>query len=293
MICVRLDGGLGNQLFQYAAGRALAIRHNTGLLLDTFALNSSARGVTARSLELYHYKHASHVSQLSIFRFSKWLRFFPKLTNFVSPWHMFVEDGLGFNNEFQLLPDMTYLFGYWQSYRYFSNVECQIVSDLTPVNRMSDTSKALEEKIDSCVSVAIHVRRGDYVSLPSASELHGSLPIDYYKVAVNKISSTVTDVRYFVFSDDPNWCRENLSLDRSAIYVTHNTGADSWQDLMLMACCKHHIIANSSFSWWGAWLADHRCSVASTRMVIAPARWFSGQPHHDLSDRFPQHWIIQ
>jgi len=148
---------------------------------------------------------------------------------------------------------------------------------------------ALAKQIDLSASVALHIRRGDYVSLVSAARFHGALPLSYYMAAVARVRECVVEPKFFVFSDDQEWCRDNLQLGDSATFVGHNTGSDSWQDLVLMGRCRHHVIANSSFSWWGAWLADQRWGVPQ-RLVIAPACWFSGQPGQNLSDRFPVHW---
>ncbi len=293
MICIRLEGGLGNQLFQYATGRALAIRHSTELVLDTSALNTILPGITSRSYELGHFNLVARFAKPKECRLPSWLRHLPALSKLISPWRMYVENGLGFNPRFTSLPDNTFLVGYWQSYRYFSDVRDMLISDLTLVTPMSAASNDIAIQIESSPSVAIHVRRGDYVSLASAANLHGALPSVYYIDAVREVSQAVHGARFFVFSDDPDWCRSNLQLNNTAIYVAHNRGTDSWQDLMLMSRCRHHIIANSSFSWWGAWLADQRHRITANRFVVAPARWFSGQPYSDLSDRFPPHWIVR
>jgi hypothetical protein len=291
MICVRLDGGLGNQLFQYAAGRALALQHATGLLLDTSTLQRRARSVTPRNLELQHFQHAGHLSTPSASSLLRWAHRAARVSHWVSPWRTFVEKGVGYQGGFSALPNQTYLVGYWQSFRYFSHVADQLIAELTPAGSLSDASSAIAHQIDSNLSVALHVRRGDYVSLVAAAELHGTLPLAYYVEAMARVSETVGRARYFVFSDDVEWCRANLRLADDAVFVTHNTGTDAWQDLILMARCQHQIIANSSFSWWGAWLADQR-RPAPDHLVVAPARWFAGQPGQGLSDRFPAHWVV-
>jgi len=293
MIATRLEGGLGNQLFQYATGRALALRHRTELLLDTSALNTNMQGVTSRYFDLGHFNLVARVANSEECRIPFWLRHLPALSNWVSPWRMYVEKGLGFNPRFATLPDNTFLVGYWQSFRYFSDVADKLLNDFNQVAPMSAASNDIAMQIESSTSVAIHVRRGDYISLASAANLHGALSVDYYINAVRELSQVVQDPRFFVFSDDPDWCQTNLKLNDNAIYVTHNIGADSWQDLMLMARCRHHVIANSSFSWWGAWLADQRHCNSSSRFVVAPARWFAGQLDLDLRDRFPPHWRVR
>jgi hypothetical protein len=293
VICTRLEGGIGNQLFQYAAGRALALNHGTELLLDTSALSAQLKGVTPRNFELNHFDIGARVAKFDECLVPLWLRHIPALSHWISPWRMHVERGCNFNPRFVSLPDDTYLVGYWQSYRYFDEIADQLTDDLKIVAPLSAASTTIAKQIESSMSVAIHVRRGDYVSLASASNLHGTLSLDYYINAIRELGKSLHGARYFVFSDDPDWCQVNLPLDETAVYVTHNAGADSWQDLMLMARCQHHIIANSSFSWWGAWLADQQHPAGIDHLVYAPRRWFTAQSGLELRDRFPPHWLVR
>ncbi len=293
MIGTRLEGGLGNQLFQYAAGRALSLRHGTDLILDLSALRTNVTGVTSRRFELSSFKLNESVIKSVEPLIPSWVRHFPTFSRVISPWHIYLEKHLGFNLHFSALSDNTFLFGYWQSFHYLSTVADHLINDLTPVVSLSSASNAIAQQIDSSLSVAIHVRRGDYVSLESAANFHGALSSAYYMNAMQEVSHAVHCARYFVFSDDPDWCRANLFLDENAVFVTHNVGEDSWQDLILMSRCQHHIIANSSFSWWAAWIADKRCATNVSRLVVAPARWFAGKPDLSLSDRFPPHWLVR
>ena len=156
---------------------------------------------------------------------------------------------------------------------------------------MSEQSTDIAHRIDGTESVAVHVRRGDYVTLRSAAALHGTLPVEYYAAAISQLRATVASPHFYVFSDEPEWCASHLPLlVGEATFVSHNVGPKAWQDLMLMSRCRHHVVANSSFSWWGAWLADQRHRGAP-RQVIAPARWFAGQAL-DTVDRFPAHWRV-
>lgn len=291
MICVRLEGGLGNQLFQYAAGRALALRHGCELLLDTSTLQRRNHRVTQRHLELHYLRHVGRLATERESRLLPWLHRAGSLSRWISPWRVYVEKRTAFNAAFKTLPDQSCLVGYWQSYRYFSDIAKQLMIEFEPVNALSSTSLAVAERINSTTSIALHVRRGDYVSLASAASFHGALPMVYYNKAVARVRERVNLPRFFVFSDDPEWCRANLQLDDKVTFVVHNSGADAWQDLVLMSNCRHHVIANSSFSWWGAWLADQRWADPQ-RLVVAPALWFSGRenPSQNLSDRFPPHW---
>jgi hypothetical protein len=289
MISVRLQGGLGNQLFQYAAGRALALRHKTELLLDTSTLQRFSRHVTPRPLELQLFNHVGRFSTAREARNFPWLHRLAPFSHWLSPWSTYVEKDVAFNVSFKSLQDQTYLVGYWQSFRYFEDIARQLMTEFEPVGALSAQSLRVAEQIDSSTSLALHVRRGDYVSLKSAASFHGALPQSYYEAALIRAGECLDAPQIFVFSDDPEWCQSNLPLNGKATFITHNSGADAWQDLVLMGRCRHHVIANSSFSWWGAWIADQRWT-ASQRLVIAPSHWFSGRPEQNLGDRFPSHW---
>ena len=292
MICIRLEGGLGNQLFQYAAGRALAVRHSAALLLDTTKFSQKKRGVTSRVLNLNHFSHVARIATNREMRFLPWLSHLPVLSGMVSSWNTYLENGPGFDAGFLSLPDQSYLVGYWQSFRYFENIAPQLIGEFEPVERLSPANEALLDKVGAEKSVAVHVRRGDYLTLKSAARLHGVQPISYYANALERVRERVEAPEFVVFSDDPKWCRDKLPLESGATFVDNNAGSDAWQDLVLMSHCRHHVIANSSLSWWGAWLADQRWSSV-TRVVIAPARWFAGHAEQNLVDRFPPHWLVQ
>ncbi len=291
MICVKLEGGLGNQMFQYAAGRALAQRHNTDLILDTAALNRTGSKYTARDFELKHFRVKSQLSSPEDFRLIRLLHRFPRLVNLFSNWRLYVEDSLSFNVAFKELPDSTYLSGYWQSFLYFSDFAKNIYEDFQPTEELSQFSKEISHQIISCESVSLHVRRGDYVTLKSAANMHGTLAESYYSKAIEHVFSSLANPVIFIFSDDPDWCKANLIFPFGSVrYVNHNVGSAAWQDLMLMSQCRHNIIANSSFSWWGAWLADQRYGI-NDRFVYAPNKWFAGIDNN-IIDRIPKHWIL-
>lgn len=293
MICIQLNGGLGNQLFQYATGRALALRNNCELLLDTSLLSRNTTHVTPRDLELHHFQVNGRVTTSLESAGLILSRSMPVLSSLCSPWRVYVEKGKGYNANLLSLPDQTYLLGYWQSFLYFTGIANAVSAELQIAKPLSATSQAIAVEIDATNSVAIHVRRGDYVSLAMAARFHGTLQLPYYLAALARVREQVCDARYYVFSDDVDWCRKHLPISAcNTLFVNHNTGNNAWQDLELMSRCRHHVIANSSFSWWGAWLADQRRPSVG-RVVIAPNRWFAAVPDLDLSDRLPPHWIRQ
>jgi hypothetical protein len=289
MICVRLEGGLGNQFFQYAAARSLALRRGAGVLLDTSAYGQRSRRYTFRPLELHGWRIEARNATVGEMRALAVARCLPLASRMISGWQTYVERQRGYEKTFPNLPDQTYLVGYWQSPHYFSDHATAIADEIQPLQPLSRKSRDLVDHIGATTSVAVHVRRGDYVTLPSAAAYHGALSLPYYTAAINRIRFYVTQPRFYVFSDDPEWSRAHLPLSQSeAVFVDHNQGSDAWQDLILMSHSRHHIIANSSFSWWGAWLADQRYRGAQ-RHVIAPARWFAGRAD-GIADRLPSHW---
>jgi hypothetical protein len=290
MICVRLEGGLGNQLFQYAAARSLALRRHTDVLLDVSAYSQRTRRYTFRPLELMRWRVQARAATGEEMRSLKVARHLRIASRLFTGWLPYLEKQRRYERAFTDLPDKTYLIGYWQSPYYFSEHAETIANEIEPLEPLSDESRTLAEQAGSRPSVAIHVRRGDYVTLKSAAAFHGTLPVTYYSASIERLRSQVEGAHFYVFSDEPDWCRANLRLEhREATFVDHNIGADAWQDLILMSHCLHHIIANSSFSWWGAWLADRRYGT-TRRKVIAPARWFAGSAEA-TRDRFPSHWI--
>ncbi|HET6995265.1 MAG TPA: alpha-1,2-fucosyltransferase, partial [Chitinophagaceae bacterium] len=139
------------------------------------------------------------------------------------------------------------------------------------------------DEIRSVNAVSIHVRRGDYVNDKETNAVHGVCSIDYYREAINRLSGEISEPRFYIFSDDMDWARANLPISpHLAVYVDNNQMA-SHEDLRLMSSCKHHIIANSSFSWWGAWLSDY-----AGKKVIAPRNWFRTLENKDI---IPNGWI--
>lgn len=290
MVIVRLIGGLGNQLFQYAAGRAIAERHNVPLKLDAseygktpkrkYALNNfqiSASLATASEV-----KHLTNSNGNGMRR---------RLTKFYQGYLPYYRQSVFVERCFQFDPNLfrarreVYLIGYWQSERYFESIAPLLREELRLSAQPDPDNKAMATQIEQTESVSVHIRRGDYVSDVNIAQRHGSCSLAYYQEAVERIARAVAFPEVFVFSDDIEWARRNLRLDHPVVYVSHNGEARNYEDLRLMRLCKHHIIANSSFSWWGAWLSEN-----AEKKVIAPRKWFN-DAHHDTSDLIPDEWI--
>lgn len=293
MIVAKLMGGLGNQMFQYAFGKALALKHNVKLKLDISALTDQEDGSnnTIRDFSLKAFNiHADLASEQEIQEFKK--NKIGKIVDLASlslplrssrlyvrePHFHFFENALK-------APENSYIDGYWQSEKYFNSIRKQLLEEFSPVKPISTQSKSIADKIKSTTSVSIHVRRGDYISVPQNSDLYEVCSETYYKEAINIIANKVENPVFYVFSNEPEWFENNIKIDFPVEFVRHNTGNNSFEDMYLMSLCQHNIIANSSFSWWGAWLNQH-----PDKLVLAPKKWFKNNLKN-TKDLLPQAWI--
>lgn len=293
MIIVRLWGGLGNQMFQYATGRRLAGIHGTRLILDTSRL---AAADTPREFELGYFRIAAEpateaerdlCAQLERRRRKPLCRMMEKagLLPRLSGFFYYRERSFTFDERVLALSDNVCLDGYWQSEKYFREIRDTLTREFIPRGEFSEVNRRLAREMEACDSVSLHVRRGDYVSNPAAARYHGTCDLDYYARAMEEIAKRVAAPRIFVFSDDPEWASANLRLPLPATVIGHNGASGCGDDMSLMRLCRHHIIANSSFSWWGAWLSRN-----PGKTVIAPARWFN-EAGLDTRDLIPRDWL--
>ncbi len=179
----------------------------------------------------------------------------------------------------------VYLSGYWQSYRYFDNIASILRREFSVRSRQMGDNLAMAQLIASTQSVSLHVRRGDYVSCSLAMRRHGVCPLEYYDAAIRIMADRMNSPHFFIFSDDIPWVQTHIQLQYPCTYVTHNGVANDYEDLRLMSQCKSHIIANSTFGWWGAWL-----SQAPEKIVIAPRSWFAGLDYN-TGDLIPSSWL--
>jgi hypothetical protein len=290
-IIVRLIGGLGNQMFQYAAGRALALRSGAALKLDVSGFETYG----LRRYELDAYPIAATLADAGELAMvgvgaappSLPLRILAKLTGIKPPRNPFHyrEPHFPFDAKLASQPLPLFMDGYWQSERYFSDIAQTLRAELTPRDAMDAANAATAAEIASVTAVSLHVRRGDYVSNAHTNAYHGVCSLDYYRTAIDHIRAHVSAPHLFVFSDDAEWTRANLTSDLPTTYVSANPPDKGFRDLQLMSLCQHHIIANSSFSWWGAWLNGQ-----PGKIVIAPKTWFSAGGN-DTRDLVPEAWV--
>ncbi len=300
-ITTRLIGGLGNQMFQYAAARALALRCGAEVRLDLSSFKDQPAGNTPRRYELDTFSiAATFATEYEPLREERtavavpggaqaWLGRVigrqPNIGGKTAAVRHYREPHFHFDTELSKQPLPLLIDGYWQSERYFCDAALTIRADLTPTTPLEPYNAATAAHIDEVEAVSVHVRRGDYVTNAQANAFHGTCSLDYYRAAVDFVGRRAGRPHLFVFSDDPNWTRDNLRSDLSTTYVTANPPDCGYRDMQLMSRCRHHIIANSSFSWWGAWL-----NPRPDKIVVAPAVWFA-KPGKNTRDLLPTAWV--
>ncbi|MGE5402747.1 MAG: alpha-1,2-fucosyltransferase [Ignavibacteriales bacterium] len=289
MIIVKLKGGLGNQMFQYAMGRMLAIKNNTSLKLDIseFENKQILSHVTLRSYDLSHFNIVEEIAtKEEIYAIAKISNnIISKIINKVKPtkYKCFVaEKKYGYDSRYLDISRNTYIDGYWQSTKYIDSIRDILRNEFTLREPLCGLYKDIANKITSTNSVSLHIRRGDYVSNKVNSQIYNVCDPGYYSSAMEYINKKVSNPQYFVFSDDPEWVKENIKT-RDMFIVDENS--INYIDLYLMSLCKHNIIANSSFSWWGGWLNSFK-----EKIVIAPEVWFK-KPSYNIKDLMPSSWI--
>jgi len=280
MQIVNLMGGLGNQMFQYAFARAYEIKNKCNVRIDLAwfkKVKTCNESVDSRVYELGCFStkpfFASDEDIKKCFR----LKDGKLVRNTIRDRQAGV-----FQPELLESKNNHYFEGYFQSEKYFKNCRKEILSYFNLNLPLNQQNKEMIEKIKSTNSVSIHVRRGDYVKL---QDVHGLCTLDYYKKAIEYIASKIETPHFYVFSDDIVWVEKNLKIDYAYTVVNINDSTSGCFDIELMKNCKHNIIANSSFSWWGAWLNQN-----AYKIVIAPKRWFT---HPELldDDLIPDDWI--
>jgi GT2 family glycosyltransferase len=281
LVVSRLNGGLGNQFFQYAVGRALALRYDATLKLDLSELADDPR----RRYELDKYPIRATIAtadELMMFgdgpagRSASCTR--SGCTRYREPHFRFDPVVRGAAPPVQLI-------GFWQSERYFRHIADTIRHELTPIAPMDPENERALASILQTSAIAVHIRRGDYVTNPLAAVRHGVPSLGYYRRAMDNIASRVADPVFYVFSDDHDWVRDNLRHPAPLVQMTANGPERGFRDIQLMSACKHHILANSSFGWWGAWM-----NTSADKIVIAPTPWFLDEGL-DTRDLLPPGWI--
>jgi hypothetical protein len=298
MICAQLVGGLGNQMFQYACGRALAAKHRTELLLDCSILQDKTPrpNFTIRDYELDIFpidaKKAS-VREQKKYRPSLSYRGYYKLRKTIglpikaNPNYLIEQNIPCYNAAIEDVSKNCFLSGYWQSEKYFKPIESIIRQDFTYQQPLDRKNALVANRICTGNSVGLHMRRGDYAENPLVSSVHALCPMEYYERAIYYIMHRISNPVFFIFSDDIEWVGSNLHLSGTFEHVSGNIDKQSYVDMQLMSLCQHNVIANSSFSWWGAWL-----NTNPSKIVIAPKKWYVDDVRNGRTkDLVPETWI--
>lgn len=302
-ITCQLTGGLGNQMFIYAFAKALSLRLNIPLKLDTSWYSVKLETATPRKYTLSIFEQITDeiapksfaslylVSNKQTYTFLRSIMAKLPVDPIAKSCGFAYEKKYPANENIRnyvktLKLDGHYFLGYWQTESFFADKKTEIkhafefpkIFDI----KNNEVCNLLAGKFNS---VSLHVRRGDYLRPEYAGIYGGICTTEYYKRSIREIITEITDPQFFVFSDDVDYVRQNLQLPENTIYVDWNQGEDSYRDMQLMSLCCHHIIANSSFSWWGAWLGDKG-------RTIAPKNWYADRDYEERYGKFivPNHW---
>lgn len=298
MIIVRLNGGLGNQMFEYATGRKLADKLGVELKLDLGKMKQMD-GLPLQDIQKVHfYYRLCFMNIRAEFANSNEIRQYQSNTIDTLFSDLKRKIGLGVNKkytyykekQFRFDPnvleqsDNTLLDGFWQSEKYFIDIQSKIRNDFVFTTKLTKKNMEIANKISELNSVFILIRRGALVNDPKTNATHGYCDIGYYEESIKFISEKVNHPVFFVFSDEPNWAKANLKIDFPCVFISHNNREFYHEDLRLMSMCKHGISANSTWSWWGAWLISY-----PEKIIIAPKNWFKASV--DTTDLIPKNWI--
>lgn len=290
MITIILSGGLGNQMFQYAAARALSLRLGTGVMFDLYKLQKRSKAVKRNyGLGIFDLK-AKYVYSLKNIFFVKSYGYLKKYRfgeNILRASKFFHDKRASvYDSGFESLSSGNVLMGYFQNENYFKKYADVIRHDFYFDIRLSADKQSLEQKICFTNSVSIHIRRGDYMNPDSNLQM---LSLEYYYKAMEYISTKIKDPYFFIFSDDMEWVKQNfVPKNVSYTYIDPNKEDAAYIDMLLISKCKHNIIANSSFSWWGAWLNNNK-----NKMVIAPSVWYKNDSGDNYPEGFiPESWFV-
>lgn len=287
MIKIKINWWLWNQMFQYAFIKALSIRNNVNFKLDTTWFKNYFRSFDLEILNIekkYCSKNEIPFYE-NIYSKNKYVNFLINKTKLVirrlNPHHFWETQ---FNYDKNIINiKKWYIEWYFYTEKYFKKHENQIKKDFNFIKKISKKNIKLLEKIRKTNSISIHIRRWDYIENKKTNQFHWVCSIDYYKKAIKYIEKRIDKPIFFIFSDDIDWCKKNLQINW--IFVDWNTWDKSWEDMKLMSECKHNIIANSSFSWWGAWLNSN-----NKKIVISPKKWVNNK-NINTSDIIPNNWI--
>lgn len=286
MIIVNIIGGLGNQMFQYAFAYTISQKKQSQLKLDICKFDT----YDLRKYSLDHYyidnEIADHeeIGRLKYKKANVLARFFRKQPSEFSDSY-YRESSFQFDKDVANKFGDIYIEGYWQSEKYFQDYREDLLQLFTLKESIHSKSKQYQFQIQACQSVSLHIRRGDYVNNVHINSVHGICELNYYRQATSLLVNKVIKPHFFIFSDDITWAKENLEFIKHRTFIELELDIPDHEEMLLMSQCQHNIIANSTFSWWGAWLNQN-----PDKVVIAPLSWFLDSSI-DTSDLIPNSWI--
>lgn len=281
MTTIKLKGGLGNQLFQYSFGRFLSIKINEEVKLDASSLSGPKDTPRTYALDVFNI-YLKMATNIEIEKTKYPYGFLSKIFRIINQ-KVLKRYNIGYD-EYLLKSRSKYFEGYFQSYKYLDPIRDVLLTEITLKESIEDKCKEVLENIKKSNSVSIHIRRGDYVNDEKTKQAHNVCDLEYYKKAINIINDKIENPVFFIFSDDINWVRENLKINAETHYVS-NEAIKDFEELIIMSKCYNNIIANSSFSFWGAWLNQNE-----NKIVIAPGKWHN-KLDYEYKDLLPGSWI--
>lgn len=282
MIIMKMKGGLGNQMFEYALARRLSLEYNQHLVLDTFSYIRDRK----RNLELdnYNVKYDSK-NGLKTFFYNILYKIYKENLN--NKFKVSLEKKLFVFQDEIFQYKYSYLNGYWQNPKYFESIRDILLEDFRYKGELTEVEEQIIQTIQSQNSVAVHFRRDDYLNQENTSFFEVQ-SLDYYSQAINHMKKKIPQACFYVFSDDIDWCKNNLKEIDNVVFIDGTTSSSHHIDFLIMKSCKHFIIANSTFSWWAAWLSE-----SENKQVIIPNKWFKDKEINDNSKVLVlEGWIV-
>ncbi len=301
MIITKIQGGLGNQMFQYAIGRQLAYLNDTELKLDTSFYRQNFKNCTSREYSLSHFNIVENITteedikkikKNNIHNKSIIYKAIRKILKHLEEKKPILKRSYIHEPYFNFCPEILkiksnkniYLYGNWQSEKYFEGIGDIICKEFTLKQKMNANIEKMVKDIGNMQSISIHIRRGDYINNQETKKYHGICSLEYYYSAIKNIQTNVLNPHFFIFSDDADWTKKNLKIKNPMTFVSGEKLKD-YEELIIMSKCKHNIIANSTFSWWAAWLNNNPAKI-----VFAPKNWFADS-NKNTKDLYHKNWI--
>ncbi len=291
MIIAELVGGLANQMVIYSAAKALAEHLQVELKVDTSKLEKDKKRKYAlhhlnTNVEIASPKEIDSICQKSnswlINKIKKKIR---KKCN-GNAFGIYKEPSVSFDTNFFSLKDNTYIRGNFINNKYFDSIAKILRHEFQVSTPLNNKTIEIMSSISSTNSVSIHIRRGDYANEPKTNQIHGLTPLSYYKNAIKLINEKIPSPSYYVFSDDIAWAKDNLAEIQEMHFIDHTNADTAYEDLYMMSHCQHNILANSGFSYWGAWLNRN-----ANKLVVSPKQWLTDDKLNSRFKLVPKDWI--